>query len=292
MNLSIIIVNYNTKELTRQTLQSIYKYNHNLDFEVIVVDNNSTDDSVDMIKEEFQQVLLIRNQDNLGFSRANNIGIKKAKGKYILLLNSDTVIMEDTLEVMFNFMESNPNVGAAGCKVVLPDGSLDKACKRSFPTPQNALYNALKLDKLFPHNKKFGEYNLTYLDEDEIHEVDCLVGAFMMVRKEAIEEVGLLDENFFMYGEDIDWCYRIKKAGWKIVYYPKTKIIHYKGGSSKKKNPKLIYEFYRAMYLFFEKHYKDKYSQLTKYIVYLGIWTKMVLSLVTNLFKPKKTPNP
>lgn len=292
MDLSIIIVNYNTKELTKQTLNSIFKYKHNLEYEVIVVDNNSSDDSVNMITNELPQVILIQNKKNLGFSRANNIGINRSKGRYILLLNSDTIIQEDTLETMVSFMESNYNVGAAGCKVILPDGSLDKACKRSFPTPQNALYNALKLDKLFPHNKKFGEYNLTYLDEDEIHEVDSLVGAFMMVRREAIEEVGLLDENFFMYGEDIDWCYRIKKAGWKIVYYPKTKIIHYKGGSSKKKNPKLIYEFYRAMYLFFEKHYKDKYSLLTKYIVYLGIWTKMVLSLITNLFKPKKIPNP
>ncbi|SHH44130.1 hypothetical protein SAMN02745135_00815 [Caloranaerobacter azorensis DSM 13643] len=291
MDLSIIIVNYNTRELTRQTLQSIYKYNHNLDFEVIVVDNNSSDDSINMIKDEFPQVILIQNKENLGFSKANNIGINKSKGKYILLLNSDTIIQRDTLEIMVDFMETNKEVGAAGCKVVLPDGNLDKACKRSFPTPRNAFYNALKLDKLFPHNKKFGEYNLTYLNEDEMHEVDSLVGAFMMVRREVIEEVGLLDENFFMYGEDIDWCYRIKKSGWKIVYYPKTKIIHYKGGSSKKKNPKIIYEFYRAMYLFFEKHYKNKYSKLTKYIVYLGIWTKMVLSLITNLFKSKKIPN-
>ncbi|QIB27576.1 glycosyltransferase family 2 protein [Caloranaerobacter azorensis] len=291
MDLSIIIVNYNTRELTRQTLQSIYKYNHNLDFEVIVVDNNSSDDSINMIKDEFPQVILIQNKENLGFSKANNIGINKSKGKYILLLNSDTIIQRDTLEIMVDFMETNKEVGAAGCKVVLPDGNLDKACKRSFPTPRNAFYNALKLDKLFPHNKRFGEYNLTYLNEDEMHEVDSLVGAFMMVRREVIEEVGLLDENFFMYGEDIDWCYRIKKSGWKIVYYPKTKIIHYKGGSSKKKNPKIIYEFYRAMYLFFEKHYKNKYSKLTKYIVYLGIWTKMILSLVTNLFKSKKIPN-
>ncbi|KGG79809.1 glycosyl transferase family 2 [Caloranaerobacter azorensis H53214] len=291
MDLSIIIVNYNTRELTRQTLQSIYKYNHNLDFEVIVVDNNSSDDSINMIKDEFPQVILIQNKENLGFSKANNIGINKSKGKYILLLNSDTIIQRDTLEIMVDFMETNKEVGAAGCKVVLPDGNLDKACKRSFPTPRNAFYNALKLDKLFPHNKRFGEYNLTYLNEDEMHEVDSLVGAFMMVRREVIEEVGLLDEKFFMYGEDIDWCYRIKKSGWKIVYYPKTKIIHYKGGSSKKKNPKIIYEFYRAMYLFFEKHYKNKYSKLTKYIVYLGIWTKMILSLVTNLFKSKKIPN-
>jgi len=285
MKLSIIIVNYNTRDLTLQTLNSVYKNQGDNNFEVIVVDNASKDDSVEMIKKHFPQVILIQNNENLGFSKANNIAIKRSIGEYILLLNSDTIVMEDTLEKMIKYMNDNPDVGASGCKVVLPDGSLDKACKRSFPTPQNALYNALKLDRLFPQSKVFGEYNLTYLDENEIHDVDCLVGAFMMVRREVIEQVGLLDEDFFMYGEDIDWCYRIKQAGWRIVYYPKTKIIHYKGGSSKKKNTKIIYEFHKAMYLFFEKHYKDRYSILLRYVVYLGIFSKMLLSFVINIFR-------
>lgn len=282
MDLSIIVVNYKTKELTKQTLHSVYASPHNFLFEVIVLDNASLDDSVDMIKAEFPQVILLTNEENLGFSKANNIGINQAQGRYILLLNSDTVIMEDTLEIMMTYMEENTNVGAAGCKVVLPHGSLDKACKRSFPTPENALYNALKLDRLFPNNKKFGAYNLTYLDEDEVHEVDCLVGAFMLVRREAIEQVGLLDEDFFMYGEDIDWCYRIKNVGWKIVYYPKTKIIHYKGGSSKKRNSKVIFEFYRAMYLFYKKHYKNKYPWLVTAAVYAGIGSIMGIKLFIN----------
>ena len=285
MDLSIIIVNYNTSKLIIQALNSVYKNSKNINFEIIVVDNASKDDSVEMIKKHFPQVILIQNNENLGFSKANNIAIKRSIGEYILLLNSDTIVMEDTLEKMIKYMNDNPDVGASGCKVVLPDGSLDKACKRSFPTPQNALYNALKLDRLFPQSKVFGEYNLTYLDENEIHDVDCLVGAFMMVRREVIEQVGLLDEDFFMYGEDIDWCYRIKQAGWRIVYYPKTKIIHYKGGSSKKKNTKIIYEFHRAMYLFFEKHYKDRYSILLRYVVYLGIFSKMLLSFVINIFR-------
>ena len=285
MDLSIIIVNYNTSKLIIQALNSVYKNSKNINFEIIVVDNASKDDSVEMIKKHFPQVILIQNNENLGFSKANNIAIKRSIGEYILLLNSDTIVMEDTLEKMIKYMNDNPDVGASGCKVVLPDGSLDKACKRSFPTPQNALYNALKLDRLFPQSKVFGEYNLTYLDENEIHDVDCLVGAFMMVRREVIEQVGLLDEDFFMYGEDIDWCYRIKQAGWRIVYYPKTKIIHYKGGSSKKKNTKIIYEFHKAMYLFFEKHYKDRYSILLRYVVYLGIFSKMLLSFVINIFR-------
>jgi len=285
MDLSIIIVNYNTSKLIIQALNSVYKNSKNINFEIIVVDNASKDDSVEMIKKHFPQVILIQNNENLGFSKANNIAIKRSIGEYILLLNSDTIVMEDTLEKMIKYMNDNPDVGASGCKVVLPDGSLDKACKRSFPTPQNALYNALKLDRLFPQSKVFGEYNLTYLDENEIHDVDCLVGAFMMVRREVIEQVGLLDEDFFMYGEDIDWCYRIKQAGWRIVYYPKTKIIHYKGGSSKKKNTKIIYEFHKAMYLFFEKHYKDRYSILLRYVVYLGIFSKMLLSFLVNIFR-------
>ncbi|KXG76291.1 glycosyltransferase family 2 protein [Thermotalea metallivorans] len=285
MDLSIIIVNYNTKELTLQTLRSIYAGNNKFLYEVILVDNASKDDSVEVFKKEFPQVKLIENNQNLGFSKANNIGIKMAGGRYILLLNSDTLVIEDTLEIMIKFMDTHLDVGAAGCKVELPDGSLDKACKRSFPTPQNALYHALKLDHIFPHHKKFGEYNLTFLDENQTHEVDCLVGAFMLIRREVIEQVGLLDEDFFMYGEDIDWCYRIKQVGWKIVYYPKTKIIHYKGGSSKKKNPKLIYEFYRAMYLFYHKHYRYKYPWSVKCITYTGIGVMLAIKLLFNWFK-------
>lgn len=285
MELSIIIVNYNTLQLTRQALQSIYQQTYNFDLEVIVVDNGSADDSVEVIKREFPRIVLVENKENLGFSKANNIGIKKAKGRKILLLNSDAVLLEDTLPKVIEYMDKNKEVGALGCKVVLPDGSLDKACKRSFPTPQNAFFNALKLDKLFPNNKAFGAYNLTYLDEDKIHEVDCLVGAFMLVRRETIEQVGLLDEDYFMYGEDIDWCYRIKQAGRKIIYYPETKIIHYKGGSSKKKNPKLIYEFYRAMILFYNKHYKSKYSWVTRGLVYIGIGTLLGIKLILNSLK-------
>ncbi|MFT9495339.1 glycosyltransferase family 2 protein [Anaerosolibacter sp.] len=285
MDISIIIVNYNTKDLTLQTIQSVCKSKTQFAYEVIVVDNASTDDSIQAIRDEFPQITVIQNDKNLGFSKANNIGIKQATGRYILLLNSDTVVMEDTLELMVNFMDENKDVGASGCKVILPDGSLDKACKRSFPTPLNAIYNALKLDVLYPASKRFGQYNLTYLDNNKIHYIDCLVGAFMMVRREAIEQVGMLDEEFFMYGEDIDWCYRIKLAGWKIVYYPLVKIIHYKGGSSKKRNPKLIYEFYRAMYLFYKKHYKNTYPWLVTAAVYSGIGIMMGVKLIINQFK-------
>ncbi len=282
MDLSIIIVNYNTGELIKQTLASIYKYNYDFEYEVIVIDNASSDGSQEIIKRDYNRVILLENDVNAGFAAASNTGIRRAKGRYILLLNPDTLIYESTLKVMLAFMDNNPRVGAAGCKVVLPDGKLDRACKRSFPTPLNALFNLLKLDRLFPGSKIFGAYNLTYRDENKTQEVDALVGAFMLIKREVIAEAGLLDEDFFLYGEDLDWCYRIKKAGWKIVYYPETEIMHIKGGSSRNKDNKTIREFYRSMYLYYNKHYKNKYSLLTKCIVYCGIWLKMNVSLLIN----------
>jgi hypothetical protein len=283
MDLSIIIVNYNTKNLLAASLQSIYSKKHKIEFETFVVDNGSTDGSVETIKVLYPQIIFLPQNENLGFAKANNIAIKQAKGRYILLLNPDTVVLNDCLDLMIDFMDQNPDVGAAGCKVVLPDGSLDLACKRSFPTPENSFYHVLGLAKLFPKSRRFGQYNLTYLDENETHEVDCLVGAFMMVRREVIEQIGLLDEKYFMYGEDIDWCYRIKNAGWKIVYYPRAQIIHYKGASSKKKKWETIYEFHRAMFLFFNDHYKDKYNLVIRYLVYLGIAARYVISVMKNI---------
>ncbi|GAW31251.1 glycosyltransferase family 2 protein [Carboxydocella sp. JDF658] len=285
MKLSIIIVNYNTKALLKQTLQSVYNHPPQADFEVFVVDNHSTDSSVEMVKQNFPQVKLIENQENEGFSRANNRAIRISKGEYILLLNSDTVVLPNTFDIMLDFMDKHPQVGAAGCKVLLPDGKLDLACRRSFPTPLNALFQALGLSKLFPKSRLFAQYNLTYLDEDQTYSVDCLVGAFMLVRRKTIEQVGLLDETFFMYGEDIDWCYRIKKAGWEIYYYPEARIIHYKGASSKKKKYRMIYEFHRAMVIFYQKHYAPNKFVLVNIIVLLGIWLRYLVALVRNLFK-------
>ena len=223
MNLSIIIVSYNNKKLLKQTLDSIYDTIQKINYEIIIVDNNSMDGSIDLVKQNYRQIIIIENKKNLGFSCANNIGINQAKGRYMLLLNSDTVVTDNCFEKCIKYMDEHPDIGALGCKVVLSDGKLDPACKRSFPTPEVSFYRMTGLSWLFPKSKRFGRYNLTYLDEDAIHEVDSLVGAFMMVRREGIEQVGLLDEDFFMYGEDIDWCYRIKQAGWKIVYYPRRR---------------------------------------------------------------------
>ncbi|GIM45657.1 glycosyl transferase [Collibacillus ludicampi] len=287
MDLSIIIVSYNTKDLLIQTLDSVFRYSEGVSIEVIVVDNASIDGSPSAVESLYPEVRLIRNSTNYGFAYANNQAIREASGRYILLLNSDTIVSEDTFRTMVHFMDSHPRIGASGCKVIKPDGNLDLACRRSFPTPLNSLYQALKLSKLFPKSRRFASYNLTYLDEDETYPVDCLVGAFMMVRREAIEQVGLLDERFFMYGEDIDWCYRIKQAGWEIWYYPKTTIIHYKGASSRKKKVRIIYEFHRAMYLYYKKHHAGSKFFLFNWLIYSGIAIRYLLSLFVNLFKKR-----
>lgn len=285
MDLSIIIVNYNTKELLNGTIESVVSTIKNLEYEIIVSDNGSTDRSIEMVKGKFPQVVLIENGKNLGFSKANNIAINRCSGRYVLLLNSDIVVLNDCIEKCLNYLNENKDAGALGCKVMLANGKLDHACKRGFPSPEASFYYMLHLDKLFLNNRKFGQYTLNYLNENTINEVDSLTGAFMMVRRETFEQVGLLDEEFFMYGEDIDWCYRIKNAGWKIVYYPEAEIIHYKGGSSKRKKTKTIFEFYRAMYLFYNKHYKSRYNVLVKYMVYVAILARLGVSLFINCFK-------
>ncbi|WEG13303.1 glycosyltransferase family 2 protein [Pullulanibacillus sp. KACC 23026] len=285
MDLSIIIVNYNTRELTLEAIQSIYKSMIDYQYEIILVDNHSSDDSVVQFRKHYPDITLIENNENLGFSKANNQGIKVSKGRYVLLLNSDTIVEKDTLQIMLDYMEQHPHVGASGCKVLLPDGSLDQACRRGFPTPSTSFYYMTGLAKLFPKHEKFNRYHYGHLDIDIAHEVDCLVGAFMMVRQEVIEQIGLLDEDFFMYGEDIDWCYRIKEGGWHLSYYPETTITHYKGASSRKKPMKIIYEFHRAMYLFHKKHYQKAYSFFINQFVYIGISLKFCLSVVENQIK-------
>lgn len=285
MDVSILILNYNTRELTINALRSVYASLTSCKYEVILIDNASKDDSIQHIQAEFPQVKLILNQENVGFAIANNQAMRISTGRYVLLLNSDTLIQQDTLEVMLQFMDEHQEVGAAGCKLVLQDGSLDKACKRGFPTPSASFYYAFGLAKLFPHVAKFNRYQLGHMNPDDVYPIDCLVGAFMFVRRTAIDQVGMLDEQFFMYGEDIDWCYRIKEAGWLIYYYPKTQILHLKGASSRRKPTKIVYEFHRAMWLFHRKHYKQHYSFLVNGLVYTGVAVKLSLALLKNQIK-------
>jgi GT2 family glycosyltransferase len=289
MDLSIIIINFETFDLTKQTIESVINHDQTFKYDIYVVDNASKDGSIERLQEKFLKesenglIKFILNSENMGFAHANNKAIKQTTAEYVLLLNSDTVVLDNCLEKSYMYMKTHENVGVLGCKVVLPDNTLDKACRRSFPDFYVSFYKMTGLSRLFPKSKRFGKYNLTYLDEDETYEVDCVVGAYMMVRSKAITEVGLLDETFFMYGEDIDWCYRMKSSDWKVIYYSKAKIIHYKGSSySKKQNTRLTYEFYRAMYLFYNKHYKDGYPWITTTVTYLGIWGICGLKLFKN----------
>ena len=287
--LSIIIVNYNTYHLTKQTIESIIDKELPFTYEIILVDNASSDGSIETLKADFNGqdfIHMIENTANLGFGKANNIGMQASSGKYILLLNSDTVVVEDCLEKCIAYIEKDKSIGALGCKVVLGDGSLDHACKRGFPTPKASLYYFLKLDKKNPI--KYGLYDALHLGEDEVGEVDALMGAFMLMPREVIDEVGLFDEDYFMYGEDIDLCYRIKEAGYKVVYYPEAQIIHYKGGSSKKRRTKVIYDFHQAMWIFYRKHYYKQYNLGITLLVWLGIWSKYLLEITKNAMKPKQ----
>lgn len=253
-DLSVVIVNYNVKDFLHHALTSLERALKGIRAEIFVVDNASDDGSVEMVRSRFPAVRLIVNKQNVGFARANNQALRQARGKYLLLLNPDTVVQEDTLHVMLRFLEANPRVGLAGCKVLNPDGTFQPACRRSFPTPWVAFTRLVGLSKLFPNSRLFGRYNLTYLSPDDTYEIDAVSGAFMIVRRSVYEQVGGLDEDFFMYGEDIDWCYRIQRAGWKIYYVHSTQIIHYKGESTRRSTIDDIRMFYDAMHLFVRKH--------------------------------------
>lgn len=284
MDLSIVIVNYQTFELTKNTINSIFEYEYPFSYEIFVVDNASSDDSLAKLQDYFRdRVKFIASAENNGFAAGNNQALRVATGKYVLLLNSDTIVWQNTLEDIYDYMESHSDVGACGCRVILENGELDKACKRSFPNVKNSFFRLFHI----PTKSEDNDYNLDNLPDDEVYEIDCLTGAFMFMRAEALKKVGFLDETFFMYGEDIDLCYRIKHGGWKIVYYGKSKITHLKGASSKKQKSKLIYEFYRAMYVYYKKHHADENSFIVNIVVYFGITLLCILKLFLNLFKKK-----
>jgi hypothetical protein len=259
VDLSIIIVNYNVKEFLQNLLHSLHKAISNLSYEIIVVDNASDDGSVEFIREKFPQIKLITNQTNFGFSKANNIALEVSSGKFILLINPDTLVREDTITKMIEFLTNHPDAGLVGCKILNPDGSLQLACRRSFPGPWTSFCKVAGLSTLFPQSKLFAKYNLTYLDENSTHEVDAISGSFMMMKREVYERVGGFDEQFFMYGEDLDLCYRIQKNGYKVYYYPGTQIIHYKGESTKRSSLDETKYFYNAMHLFVKKHFSTFY---------------------------------
>jgi GT2 family glycosyltransferase len=290
MKLSVIIVNYNVKYFLEQCLLSVRKAIKGIEAEVFVVDNNSVDNSVQMLIERFPEIKLIANKENLGFSKANNQGIAQSDGEYVLLLNPDTIVEEDTFTKILLFMDTHPDAGGLGVKMVDGKGKFLPESKRGLPTPAVAFYKIFGLSRLFPRSKRFGRYHLGYLDKDMIHQVEILSGAFMLLRKEALDKTGLLDETFFMYGEDIDLSYRILQAGYNNYYFPLARIIHYKGESTKKSTVNYVKVFYHAMIIFANKHFSHKNAKMFSFLINLAIFFRASLAVMarfaTNILLP------
>ena len=283
LDLSIVIVNYNVSNFLEQCLNSVYAALKTIPAEVFVVDNNSVDGSQEMLQHKFPQVELIANTVNVGFSKANNQAIELSKGRYVLLLNPDTVVQEDTFESCLRYMDQNPQTGALGVRMLDGRGRFLPESKRGLPTPLVSFYKIFGLSKLFPKSKVFNRYSLGYLNELNNHEVDVLCGAFMFMRAEALQKVGLLDEAFFMYGEDIDLSYRIQQGGYQIIYFAETKIIHYKGESTKKGSLNYVFVFYNAMIIFAQKHFSKRYAKLFSITIHLAIYLRASLSLLKRI---------
>ncbi len=295
IDLSIIIVSFNTRDLTIQCIESIFNHVEHISFEVIVVDNASKDDSEKQIsnfKFPVSNFKLIANKENVGFSRANNIGVKHSSGRYVLFLNSDTVVPEKTIEYMVEFMDRHEKAGAATCFVRMPNGLLDDAAHRGFPTPWNAFCHFSGLSKAFPHSEFFNGYHMAWKDLGKIHEIDALAGAFMIVRREAGEAVGWWDEDYFFYGEDLDFCYMLKEKGWKVYFVPEVEILHYKGASGgiKKESQKVTTasietkrwvtnQRFNAMKTFYKKHYMKKYPFWLTWILLQTVELKRKMTL-------------
>jgi O-antigen biosynthesis protein len=279
MKLSIVIVNYNVKYFLEQALHSVRKALNGIDAEVFVVDNHSVDGSCEMVKRKFPEVILIENKENTGFSKANNQAIHLSKGEYVLLLNPDTVVEEDCFSKTIDFMDKTPDAGALGVKMIDGKGHFLPESKRGLPTPKVAFYKMFGFATIFPKSKRFGQYHLGYLDKNNIHAVEVLAGAFMLLRKSLLDKIGLLDEDYFMYGEDIDLCYRISKSGYKNYYFPNTTIIHYKGESTKKTSINYVFIFYRAMITFAQKHYTQKHARLFSFLINIAIYIRAAISI-------------
>jgi len=276
LELSIIIVNYNVKDYLVQCLRSIEHAMKGIACEVIVVDNHSTDGSLPYLEPLFPHVRFISLKENLGFARANNLALDTAKGEFILFLNPDSLLEERTLEVMLGYMREQADIGICTCKVVNPDGTLQLACRRSYPAPWASFCKVFGLQKLFPKSRLFAQYNQTFRSEDEVCFVDAVSGSFMFIRSSALRQCGGFDPDFFMYGEDLDLCYRVSKAGWKIAYVPATSAIHFKGASTRRSDLDEVEVFYDAMKLFARKHHSSSSAMLI--LLRLGILVRSLLA--------------
>jgi GT2 family glycosyltransferase len=283
--LSVVIVAHNVVDLLRDCLRSVYASRAPFEFEVCVVDSGS-DGSAGVVRAEFPGTTVLEAPDNPGFGAASNLGLRRARGAFCLLLNPDTVVPRDALARAAAALQADPGVGILGPKLVRADGRLDLACRRSFPTPWNALCHFLRLPRLFPAWPLVSRYNLTYLDPDESYDVDAIAGACMLLRREVLEQIGLHDETFWMYGEDLDVCWRSRARGWRTRYHPAVEIVHLKGQSSKARSLRCTYEFFRAMAIFYHKHYAPQATHLERVLVTAGIATVGAASLVADRLRP------
>lgn len=290
MKLSVVIVNYNVRYFLEQCLYAALKAAEKVSTEIIVVDNDSVDGSCQMVEEKFPQVKLISNRENLGFSKANNQAIRISGGEYVLLLNPDTVVEEDSFLKIVDFMDRTPDAGGLGVKMIDGKGRFLPESKRGLPTPSVAFWKMFGFSKLFPRSKYFSRYHLGFLPNDRIHEVEVLAGAFMLLRRETLDKVGLLDEEYFMYGEDIDLSYRITLGGYKNYYFPETTIIHYKGESTKKGSINYVRVFYNAMIIFARKHFSKGNARRYALLINLAIYFRALLSLTARFFKAALLP--
>ncbi|MDQ3929646.1 MAG: glycosyltransferase family 2 protein [Chloroflexota bacterium] len=325
--LAVVIVNYNTRELLDTCLESVFASQTSFPFHVLVVDNRSSDGSLELVAQKYPQATMISSDRNGGFGYANNLALRWLSGleslpksdgngealrlagpadlsqprsevpvegnsklrfpcDYVLFLNPDTVVPKEAFEETVRFLEERPEVGVVGPKVVKLDGTLDLACRRSFPTPASSFFKLTGLSKVFPNSKLVSKYNLTFLGEDETAEVDSVMGAYMLVRGQPLEQAGLFDERFFMYGEDLDLAFRIKERGGKVYYYPAVHVLHHKGASSRKQSGRSIREFYRAMHIFYRKHYAESRPGIINAVITLGIAVRGTIALLQNALRP------
>ena len=286
MDVSVILINHNTRALTYQAVLSVIRATHAVSFEIIVVDNS------DNVQEQLMsfnddRVRILPPVENLGFAHGCNIGAKYASGRYLLYLNSDTIVHDGALDKAVAFIKSHPDIGVLGIQTRLSDGTLDNGCKRGFPTPAASLYYFLGLDKKHPESRKYGAYHQTFLSDDETNDVDAVSGSFLLTPRMLMQDLGGFDEAFFMYGEDLDLCYRVKEKGWRVVYFADAVMTHLKGQSGlHQKSKRVIKAFYDAMLLFYNKHYRQKYSRLTTLLVYAGVKLKYTFTLFKSKVKP------
>jgi GT2 family glycosyltransferase len=289
LSLSICIVTYQARDYLRDCLNSLYAHAPNGEYEIIVVDNHSTDGTIETLERQFPQVQLIKNPTNNGFTAPMNQALRQAQGQYLLQLNPDTIVHDQALNQLIQFMQSHPKVGICGPKVLNTDGSLQKPCRRGESTPWAVITYFLGLSSLFPKSKLFGGYLMNYLDEDEINEVDGVAGSCMLLRREVIDQIGYLDERFFAYQEDADFCFQARQAGWKVYYVPTAQITHYGGqGGSRVQPYRSIFEWHRSYWLYYRKNLAANYFFLLNWLYYLAMLVKLALALLSNLVRKEK----